>query len=78
MMIIHDTSSELSQLIQTKLISVYTPFPYEPWGPKNAEEAKSYKFQVQIGTVLRVKNPDVRSLLTEVYWTLAMRSFSTP
>lgn len=50
MMIIHDTSSELSQLIQTKLILVYTPFPYEPWGPKNAEEAKSYKFADWDGT----------------------------
>ena len=38
------TSSELSQLNQTKLILVYTRFPYEPWGPKTVEEAKSYKF----------------------------------
>lgn len=38
------TSSELSQPNQTKLILVYTRFPYEPWGPKTVEEAQSYKF----------------------------------
>ena len=35
---------------QTKLILVYTPWPYEPWGPKNAKEAQGYKFTDWDGT----------------------------
>ncbi|KAL9982709.1 hypothetical protein ACROYT_G004786 [Oculina patagonica] len=45
-----DTTTELLQSNQTKLILVYIPFPYEPWGPKNAKEAKSYKFADWDGT----------------------------
>ena len=35
---------------QRKLILVYTPWPFEPWGPKNAEEAQDYKFADWDGT----------------------------
>jgi len=35
---------------QRKLILVYTPYPSEPWGPRNAEEAESYKFTDWDGT----------------------------
>ena len=35
---------------QTKLILVYAPWPFEPWGPKNAEEAQHYKFTDWDGT----------------------------
>ena len=35
---------------KTKLILVYTPWPYEPWGPKNAKEAQNYKFTDWDGT----------------------------
>ncbi|KAJ7390337.1 alpha-(1-_3)-fucosyltransferase [Desmophyllum pertusum] len=45
-----DGSTPSLQLHQTKLILVFTPFPYEPWGPRNPEEAKSYKFADWDGT----------------------------
>ncbi|XP_020615232.1 galactoside 3(4)-L-fucosyltransferase-like [Orbicella faveolata] len=35
---------------QRKLILVYTPYPSEPWGPRNAEESKNYKFTDWDGT----------------------------
>ena len=35
---------------QRKLILVYTPHPSEPWGPRTAEEANSYKFSDWDGT----------------------------
>ena len=38
------------QLNQTKLILVYTPYPYEPWGPRTAGEAKNYRFTDWDGT----------------------------
>ena len=44
------TSPDVFPLNPTKLILVYTPYPFEPWGPKNAKEAKSYKFTDWDGT----------------------------
>ena len=44
------TSSETFQEKQRKLILVYTPNPSEPWGPRNAKEANSYKFTDWDGT----------------------------
>ena len=44
------TSPEAFQLNSTKLILVYTPWPFEPWGPRNAKEAQSYKFTDWDGT----------------------------
>ncbi|KAJ7385534.1 alpha-(1-_3)-fucosyltransferase [Desmophyllum pertusum] len=44
------SSPEAFPLNPTKLILVYTPYPFEPWGPKNAKEAKSYKFTDWDGT----------------------------
>ena len=35
---------------KTKLILVYAPWPFEPWGPKNAKEAQAYKFTDWDGT----------------------------
>ena len=43
-------SREALQLITTKLILVYTPYPVEPWGPRNAKEAQNYKFTDWDGT----------------------------
>ena len=45
-----DTSSKLLKFNRSKLILVYTPWPYEPWGPKNAKEAKNYTFADWDGT----------------------------
>lgn len=44
------TSTKWLHINRTKLILVYTPFPYEPWGPRTAEEARNYKFADWDGT----------------------------
>ena len=49
------TSPEVLQLNreeqeETKLVLMYTPYPYEPWGPKNSKEAESYVFSDWDGT----------------------------
>ena len=44
------TSPQTFQFKTTKLILVYTPYPYEPWGPRTAKEAKNYKFTDWDGT----------------------------
>ena len=49
------TSPKASQLNRegqekTKLVLVYTPWPYEPWGPKNSKEAESFIFSDWDGT----------------------------
>ena len=49
------TSPKASQLNRegqekTKLVLVYTPWPYEPWGPKDSKEAESFIFSDWDGT----------------------------
>ena len=50
--IFYNNQRDLKQRLQEpKLILVYGPPPaYEPWGPRNSEEAKNYKFADWDGT----------------------------
>ena len=50
--IFYNNQLDLKQRFQRpKLILVYGPPPsYEPWGPRNSEEAKNYKFADWDGT----------------------------
>ena len=43
-------SLKVFQLNSTKLILVYTPWSPEPWAPRNAKQAQSYKFKDWDGT----------------------------